>query len=143
MLVFLAAEVRQLDSLKEAVRAAIAWVQIVKDATRLNLPPSDSALAAAKLAEANETMKTRLKETWCYLIYPVQETAQSEIEWTSGKIPAQDGVLSRASKKLVSDEALLPELGPARLDRDLRKYIWSGKPHLLLKDLWEYRSPSA
>ncbi|MGF6312574.1 hypothetical protein ABIB82_006467 [Bradyrhizobium sp. i1.8.4] len=138
MLVFLAAEARQLDSLKESVRAAIAWSQIVKDATRLNLPPSDSALAAAKSTEANETMKTRLKEAWCYLICPMQETAQSEVEWTSGKIPAQDGVLSRASKKLVSDEALMPKLGPARLDRDLRKYIWSDKPHLLLKDLWEY-----
>jgi uncharacterized protein len=83
-------------------------------------------------------MRTRLKEVWCYLIYPVQETAQSEIEWTSGKIPSQDGVLSRASKKLVSDEGLLPELGPSRLDRDLQKYIWGDKPHLLLKDLWEY-----
>jgi hypothetical protein len=138
MLVFIVAEARQLDSLKEAVRAAIAWAQIVKDATRLNLPPSDSALAAAKMTEANETMRTRLKEAWCYLLYPVQETAQAEIEWTSGKVPAQDGVLARASKKLVSDEGLLPELGPARLDRDLQKYIWSDKPHLLLKDLWEY-----
>ena len=46
MLVFLAAEARQLDSLKEAVRAAIAWAQIVQDTTRLNLPQSDSALAA-------------------------------------------------------------------------------------------------
>ena len=54
------------------------------------------------------------------------------------RLPAQDGLLSRASKKLVSDEGLLPELGPARLDRDLQKYIWNGKPHLSLKDLWEY-----
>ena len=30
------------------------------------------------------------------------------------------------------------ELGPSRLDRDLQKYIWNGKPHLSLKDLWEY-----
>lgn len=138
MLVFLAAESRQLDSLKEAVRSAIAWGQIVKDAMRLNLPPSDSALATAKLGEANETMKTRLREAWCYLLYPVQESAQAEVEWTSGKIPAQDGVLARASKKLVSDEGLLPELGPARLDRDLQKYIWNGKSHLSLKSLWEY-----
>ena len=138
MLIFLAAEARQIDSLKEAVRASIAWSQILKDAIRLNLPPSDSALAAAKQAEAAETMKTRLKETWCYLIHPVQETAQSEVDWIWGKIPAQDGLLSRASKKLVSDEALLPELGPARLDRDLQKYIWGDKPHLVLKDLWEY-----
>jgi hypothetical protein len=42
-------------------------------------------------------------------------------------------LLARASKKLVSDEGLLPELGPARLDRELKKYIWNGKDHLLLK----------
>ena len=32
----------------------------------------------------------------------------------------------------------MPELGPARLDRELQKYIWNGKDHLFLKDLWEY-----
>jgi hypothetical protein len=56
----------------------------------------------------------------------------------SGKIPAQDGLLARATKKLVGEEGLLTELGPARLDRDLQKYIWNGKPHLSLKDLREY-----
>jgi hypothetical protein len=65
-------------------------------------------------------------------------TAQSDVELTSARIPAQDGVLGRASKKLVSDEALLPEIGPERLNRELEKYIWNGKPHLHLKDLWEY-----
>ena len=47
-------------------------------------------------------------------------------------------MLARASKKLVAEEGLLVELGPARLDRDLRKYIWNEKPHLSLKDLREY-----
>jgi hypothetical protein len=47
----------------------------------------------------------------------------------SGKIPAQDGLLARASKKLVAEEGLLTELGPSRLDRDLQKYIWNDKPH--------------
>ncbi len=28
--------------------------------------------------------------------------------------------------------------GPARLDRELQKYIWNGKGHLSLKDIWEY-----
>jgi hypothetical protein len=79
-----------------------------------------------------------LKEAWCYLLFPSQESAQSEIEWQTAKIPSQDGLLARASKKLVSDEGLLPELGPARLDRELQKYIWNGKDHLHLKDLWEY-----
>lgn len=138
MLVFLAAESRQLDGLKEAMRSSLAWAGIVKDTDRLNLTQRDSALAKAKVAEATETVKTRLKETWCYLLYPMQDGAQADVEWITSKVPAQDGLLSRASKKLASDEGLLPELGPARLDRELQKYIWNGKGHLSLRDLWEY-----
>jgi hypothetical protein len=63
MLVFLAAEGRQLDNPKEAMRSALAWSGIVKDTDRLNLTQRDSALAKAKVAEANETVKTRMKET--------------------------------------------------------------------------------
>ncbi|MBF7011871.1 DUF499 domain-containing protein [Novosphingobium resinovorum] len=140
MLVFIAADSRQLDNLKDAVRSALAWSEIVRDIERLNLTQSDSALAKAKLTEANETVKTRLKEAWCYLHYPAQESAQADVEWVSGKIPAQDGLLARASKKLVAEEGLLTELGPTRLDRDLQKYIWNGKPHLSLRDLREYLS---
>jgi predicted AAA+ superfamily ATPase len=138
MLVFIAAEARQLDHLRDAVRASLAWGEIVRDKERLELRPSDQKLAEAKLAEARETMKTRLKEAWCYLHYPAQESAQADWDWVSGKIPAQDGLLARASKKLVAEEGLLVELGPSRLDRDLQKYIWNGKPHLSLKDLREY-----
>ncbi len=47
-------------------------------------------------------------------------------------------MLSRASKKLVADEALLPEIGPVRLNRELEKTIWADKPHLSLKELWVY-----
>lgn len=137
-LVFIAAETRQLDHLKDAVRAALAWGEIVRDTERLNLTQSDSALAKVKLAESNETMKTRLKEAWCYLHYPAQESAHADWEWVSGKIPAQDGLLARASKKLVAEEGLLVELGPSRLDRDLQKYIWNDKPHLSLKSLREF-----
>jgi predicted AAA+ superfamily ATPase len=137
-LVFIAPEAKQIDSLKESVRAMLAWGEIVRDTRRLDLTQSDSSLAEAKLREAKETTKTRLRECWCYLIYPVQESAQADVELISGKVPAQDGLLSRASKKLVSEEGLLPELGPARLDRDLQKYIWNGKAHLSLRDLWEY-----
>ena len=105
---------------------------------RLNLTQSDSTLAKAKLAEANETMKTRLKEAWCYLLYPRQDGAEADVAWISGKVPARDGLLGRASKRLVDEEGLLPELGPARLDRELQRYIWKGKDHLSLKDLREY-----
>ena len=138
MLVFLAAEHRQLDNVKSAMRSALAWAEIDRETARLNLTQSDSALAKAKLAESNETLEARLKEAWCHLLYPVQESAQADLAWTWAKVSARDGLLAHASKKLVSDEGLLPELGPARLDRELQKYIWNGKQHLHLKDIWEY-----
>jgi hypothetical protein len=137
MLVFIAAEARQLDHL--GMPFAPLWPGAKSSATRSVLNSAERPeLAEAKLAEAKETMKTRLKEAWCYLHYPAQESAQADWEWVSGKIPAQDGLLARASKKLVAEEGLLTELGPSRLDRDLQKYIWNDKPHLSLKDLREY-----
>ena len=42
VLVFLAAETRQLDNLKEAMRNALAWDGIVRETERLNLTQSDS-----------------------------------------------------------------------------------------------------
>ncbi len=138
MLVFLAAEARQIDILKDGMRRALAWEGIFRDTERLNLTQSDSALAKAKLAEAKETLRARLQETWCYLLYPAQDSAKAEVSWISGKVPVQDGILRRASKRLVDEEALLTDLGPVRLDRELRRYIWNGKDHLPLKDLWEY-----
>ncbi|NOE33880.1 DUF499 domain-containing protein [Ruegeria sp. HKCCD7318] len=139
-LVFLAPDNRQLDNLKEAMRASLAWDGIVRDADtgRLDLKTSDIALAKDKARDARQTVQTRLKETWSYLLYPYQDTAQSDVEFTSARVSAQDGVLARVSKKLASDGALLPEIGPDNLNRNLEKYIWQGKPHLNLKDLWEY-----
>ena len=138
MLVFLAPDQRQLDHLKQAARSALAWEEILQQKDRLDLTQSDSAMAASKASDARSTLQTRLREAWCFLIYPVQESAQSDVDWTTTKIPAQDGLLARASKKLVADDALMIELGPQRLNRELDKYIWHDHPHLSLKDIWEY-----
>lgn len=138
MLVFFAAETRQLDNLKDAMRSVLAWAEIVREIDRLNLTQSDSALAKSKLSEANDTVRTRIREAWCYLLYPHQESPQADVEWTTAKIPVQDGLFSRASKKLVSDQGIWPELGPDNLSRQLDRYIWNGKHHLSLKEIWEY-----
>jgi hypothetical protein len=138
MLVFLAPDQRQLDHLKQATRAALAWEEILQQKDRLNLTQSDTSMAASKAADSRSTLQTRLREAWCFLMYPIQESAQSDVDWATTKIPAQDGLLARASKKLVADDALMIELGPQRLNRELDKYIWHDHPHLHLKDIWDY-----
>ena len=139
-LVFLAADNRQTDSLVEAMRHALAWDGIVRDADsgRLDMKSSDIALAKSKRDESLETARTRLRETWCHLIHPFQESPVSEVEFASARIPVQDGVLGRAGKKLVSAGALMTEIGPENLNHALEKYIWQDKPHLNLGDVWEY-----
>ena len=137
-LIFLAAENRQLESLKDSVRSSLAWADIVKNKERLNLKLSDSALAESKKQEMEETVQTKLKEAWCYVLYPLQKNAHAEIEWASYKVSAQDGLLDKASKKLASAEVLLPEIGVKRLDGELQKYVWGDKDFLHLKELWEH-----
>ena len=141
-LVFIAADSRQLDNLKAAVCTSIAWDGIVREAEtgRLDLRSSDIALAEEKAREARKTVQIRIKETWSCLIYPYQETAQSDVAYTSVRVSAQDGILARASKKLAGDGALLAEIGPDNLNRNLENYIWNENNHLFLKDLWEYLS---
>jgi uncharacterized protein len=139
-LVFIAADSRSLENLTQAVRLSLAWQQIVADTDRLNLTQSDAALAKAQLAEAGSTLDTRLREAWCWLIYPSQTIAHEDVELIAGKVSAQDNVLVRATKKLVSEEAMFTELGPVRLNRDLEKFIWGEKPHLGLADLWEFHN---
>ncbi len=138
VLVFLAADTRQVDNLIGAMRHALAWDGIVRDTESLNLTQRDIAFANTKLTEANDTVKTCIREGWCYLIYPKQDGAKADVTWIQGRIPARDGLLGRASKRLVEEEGLLPELGPTRLDHELRKYIWRDRNHIHLKDLQEY-----
>ncbi|CTQ45305.1 DUF499 domain-containing protein [Roseibium aggregatum] len=139
-LVFLAADKRQLDLLTDAMRVKMAWGQILRDAEtgRLDLKASQLAMAKDKQREAEDTVKTRLKEAWCYLIYPYQESAQTDVEFSSAKLAAQDGLLLKASQKLVAEEALFPEIGPNRLNGKLEAFVWHDKSHLHLKDVWEY-----
>ena len=122
------------------MRSSIAWNEIVRNAEsgRFDMRTSDIALAKSKANEADDTTQTRLKEAWSYVVYPYQDSPQSDVAFTTAKVPAQDGILARASKKLVSDGALLAEIGPDNLNRNLTKYIWNDKDHLQLSDLWEY-----
>ena len=137
-LVFLAADERQVDGLREAVRMTLAWTGILRDKDRLNLPPSDETLAKAKSREAEETARARLRETWCHVLYPAQDTPTQDVEWESAKVQGQAGLLSGASKRLVSEEALFTDLGAQRLQRVLKDYIWNGQAHLRVVDVWDY-----
>jgi hypothetical protein len=137
-LVFLAADQSAAVGVNEAMRKKLAWESILGDKDGLNLLQSDIALAKRNLEEAERTLNVRLREAWCHLILPVQDTPQDEVSWETTKVVAQDGILAQLGKKLVSTEGVFVEIGARRLFSALSRFVWNGKPHLSLSDVWEY-----
>lgn len=137
-LVFLAPDQGTAAGVNEAMRKKLAWESILGDKDGLNLLQSDIALATRNLAEAERTLEARLREAWCYLILPVQETPQDEVHWEATKVVAQDAILAQLGKKLISTEGVFVEIGARRLFSALSRFVWNGKPHLALSDVWEY-----
>ena len=136
-LVFLAADHRQLVELKSSMRNKRAWEGIISDAKLLDLTKSNEERARQSLEKADKALDIHRKETWCHLLCPLQKKPEDEISWSCTKLSTQEEILPAAGKRLLSDEALLVSLGPARLQRDLKEYMWHDKPHISLQKLWQ------
>lgn len=120
------------------MRKKLAWESILADKDSLDLSQSNVALAKRNLEEAERTLEARLREAWCHMIVPVQDTPQDEVSWEATKVVSQDGILAQLGKKLVSTEGVFVEIGARRMHSALARSIWGDKPHLSLSDVWEY-----
>ncbi|MCZ2203331.1 DUF499 domain-containing protein [Bartonella sp. A05] len=137
-LVFLAADYKGLQSIKNAIRFMLAWQGIIRDKDRLDLKQSAETLAKSRVNEATDRVKASIREAWCYLINPFQKNPEAAIELSINRIAVQNNLFEAAGKKLVADEGLYSKLVGNRLNRFLERYIWDKKQHILLKDLWQY-----
>ncbi len=140
VLVFLGADTRLLDNLKDAVRSSLAWSQIVRDKDRHNLTQGDLSRAEAKETEAKGIFDTRMREAWSWIIYPSQLSAHEDISYSTSKLSSQDRPFDRIQKKLEGDGALFSTLGPNNLNTTLQNFIWNDNPHLRTADLLDYHS---
>lgn len=137
-LVFLAADEKHLPGIKSAIRDMKAWQSIVYDKDRLDLKQSDEVLANSKLEEATTTVRDSIREAWCYLISPSQQKPEDAVEYRPTRLTIQNGLFFDACKRLSADEGFYNELVVTRLNRFLEQYIWNNKPHIHLKEVYEY-----
>jgi predicted AAA+ superfamily ATPase len=139
-LAFLAPDVRRLKDLEVRVRQLLAWSSIVSDVESLNLAPIAARQAATKHKEAETAVNTQIGEAWTWCLVPEQPDPMGEVEWAEVRATGQDHLAVRASKKLVTEELLLPVLGPARLRMELDRNLWRDTDHIGTRRLWEYLS---
>jgi predicted AAA+ superfamily ATPase len=126
-LVFAAPDKARLEELDEAVRQFLAWRSIVDDEKELNLDEQQRRQARDRRDQANETVQTRLRETYVWLLVPSQEP-QGELSWQEVRIPvAPEPLALRATRKLREQELLLTEMAGARLRLEVDRIpLWEG-----------------
>ena len=137
-LVFLAVDQTRLQDLDEAVRRYLAWSSILQDKETLNLDPHQVRQAEAQLKSEDGAVVGRLPEAYQWLLVPVQSTPQSAVEWQALRLAGQDPLAVRASKKLRSEEMLVPVLAGTRLRLELdRVPLWGGN-HVEIRQLADH-----
>jgi predicted AAA+ superfamily ATPase len=137
-LVFLAADSNRLKELQAAVRQYLAWDSIWNDKVELNLDQFQMKQAETKRKNADETVQSRIPETYQWLLVPGQsDPAGGDIEWTEIRQQGAESLAKRATKKLISQELLFTELGGVRVRMDLDRIpLWRGD-HVSVKQLAE------
>jgi hypothetical protein len=137
MLVFLTPDANRLRELEHAARQFLAWQSIWDDRETLNLDNFQTRQAESKLKSADETVDTRIPETYQWLLVPQQQDPKGAVEWTEVRLQGSESLAARASKKLKGEELLLVQLGGVRLRHELDRIpLWRGN-HVQLKQLTE------
>jgi predicted AAA+ superfamily ATPase len=140
MLVFIAPDAGDAEAWEKALREYLAWRSIRDEAEPLNLDAQQRKQVEANCKRTEETVLSRLQETYSWLIVPVQPEPTSPIELQAVRISGQDSFFDRAARKLRSSEWLIPRWSPDNLRIELDRYLWRDQPHVGLKQLWEYLS---
>ena len=136
-LVFAAPDKARLQELEQAVRQYLAWRSIVAEQDALNLDTFQRNQAATKRDQADETVATRIRETYHWLLVPTQQP-QGELAWQEVKVPvAPEPLAVRASRKLRDEEHLFTQMAGTRLRLEIDRIpLWEGD-HVGLRRLRE------
>ena len=139
LLVFLACDQSKQENLWQRVNEYLAWDSIVADREVLNFTPFQNKQAAAKLKDADNTVKMLLQDSYQWLLVPDQPKPTGEVEWEEYRLQGKDSPILQASRKLVNEEHLITTYAAARLTIEiLNDYVWKNANHIDLKTLWKY-----
>ena len=138
MLVFLAPDKQRLDELEQAIRTFMAWKTICDDKQVLNLDMHQTDQAETKRRQADDAVNARVRETFIWLLTPIQPDPHGKPEWQQSRVTGQDPLAVKASKKLMHDENLFTEFSAIRVRLELDRFLWKDKDHIGIRRLWEY-----
>lgn len=130
-LIFLAADYDSVSRLKDQVRSTLAWQSIVSDIKemKLNLDQFQSRQASKSLEDANEALRRMIRETYKWIVAPMQEARPgkglSEIQWEHFQVnPGAQNLSQEIERVLKENELLITEWAPIHLATVLKNWFW-------------------
>ena len=130
-LIFVAADYDSVSRLKDHVRSYLAWRSIVGDYkdNRIVLDNLMAKQAQASLEQAEETVRRMIRETYKWLLAPVQEARPgkglSEVMWEHFPLnPGAQNWSQEIERVLKENELLISEWAPIHLAKVLKDWFW-------------------
>jgi len=142
-LIFLAPDFDAVSRLKEQGRIFLAWGSIIKDIEEGNLNQDLSHLNQAKRHHegAQQSLTQLIRETWKWLIAPVEEfrKGKPELDWEVVSIsPTAPNLVQEIESKLREEEWLIYEWSPIHLRNVLNQwYLKEGVTEVSALTVWQ------
>jgi len=140
MVVFLAADHRRVDDLRQGMAEALAWGSIATESDELGLGAQQAAQAATKAQEAEGTVERRLAETYTWALVPTQPEPTGPIVFDPVRIEGQGTLAARTARRLIDKGHLNVVYAPSLL----RTLVLGGpltplweSGHVSVGELWE------
>lgn len=141
MLAFVAPDYDKLRDLQIEVKRYIAWKSIISDKDDLNLDGGQLREAENSLNRSNNSVGTRIKETYCWLLVPYIDQYEDikTVQWEISNLGGgDDEIVSKATKKMLQGEQIITTWAPALLKMSLDDLLWKDSNDIGIKKLWEY-----
>ena len=140
MLAFVAPDQALLPDLKKAVSDLLAWESIKTDSTRLNLDAAQNAETASNISRCNDTVNSRLREVYSWLLVPSIDSAadMQTILWGVDRLIGVEPIVSKAASKMIQNEQIITKWAPSLLKMELDNLLWKDENHIQVKRLWDY-----
>ena len=136
MLLFLAPDDSEWQTLQRSLRNFLAWQSIQNEAEELNLDPRQNREVKTALDAHDKTANTQLHSCYRWLITPSQDAAEAAPALSAQSVTGGAPCIQRVYRSLSSDNEIIYELSPDYFLAEMPDFLWQHVDHLDLKKLW-------
>jgi predicted AAA+ superfamily ATPase len=141
MLIFLTGDAKRMEELGDAVREYLAWDNIEGRVEELDLSVQQIKQVQTRLANANQAVDLRIRETYYWAFVPDQPPG-GHITWQVEKADGgKDRLAERVSAKLAQRDMLRTIQAASVIRQNLDgplASIWKERGYISVEELWGY-----